>query len=482
MLKSPFNFVVKKNDGSIYDMHEIGAWVSYFHIYSPNVVLEKITVPGMPGSLVSDAREDERKIAIELQLEADSILEFDELKHKIFNIFFTKEKLTIIRDMYPNQEIYAYLEGEYDFDNITDMDGNVSLTLTMPTPYKYGPEKEVTFESSTSFDVEGTVETEPIIEVTLNGDTEYVAVSNGEEINMIGFPAKQEEIVTEWQTPTLITSGESLIGWTVSSDESAQGEAPIMGTIKSDGNHFYADNYGDDPSHWHGPAMKTSLKETLQNFRFDAGFLMRTTGVDQCGSIEIAILDANNQILCEFQMTKHFSGLDRYYGHVEVKGLQIVPESQVQLDNNFQGVFRLYRQGTRWEAFIWKIEQSGVWNLIANRVWNDTGSIALAKATQVQMRLFQRAGFPVCEQWIDDIQVYRLNDLNTNQVPIIGKAGDKVVFDHRNDNITLNGESIIKRKAFIGNYFKLHPGRNSIALEPADKIQSVKVRWHDKWR
>lgn len=481
MLKSPFNFSVKKNDGSIYDMQEIGVWVSYFHIYSPNVVLEKITVPGMPGSLVSDAREDERKIAIELQLEADSILEFDELKHKIFNIFFTKEKLTIIRDMYPNQEIYAYLEGEYDFDNITDMDGNVSLTLTMPTPYKYGPEKEVTFESSASFDVEGTVETEPVIEVTLKADTEYVAVSNGTDINMVGFPAKQEEIVTEWQTPIMITSGETLVGWTTSSDESAEG-TPIMGTLKSDGNHFYADDYGNDPSHWHGPAMKTSLSETLQDFRFDAGFLMRTTGVDQCGSIEISILDANNQIICEFQMTKHFPGLDKYYARVTAKGYDIISESQIQIDNVFSGVFRLYRQGTRWEAFIWTVEDSGVWNLIGHSTWNDTGNIAMAKATQVQMRLFKRANFPACQQWIDDIQVYRLNDLSANQVPIIGKASDEIVFDHRNDNILKNGESIIDEKAFIGNYFKLQPGRNNIAVEPADKIQSVKVRWRDKWR
>jgi phage-related protein len=482
MLKSPFNFSVKKNDGSIYDMQEIGVWVSYFHIYSPNVVLEKITVPGMPGSLVSDAREDERKIAIELQLEADSILEFDELKHKIFNIFFTKEKLTIIRDMYPNQEIYAYLEGEYDFDNITDMDGNVPLTLTMPTPYKYGQEKEVTFESSASFDVEGTVETEPVIEVTLNGDTEYVAVSNGTDINMVGFPAKQEEIVTEWQTPIFITSGQTLTGWTTSAEPSLGG-VPLGGELKANGDRFYADDYGYNPHQWHGPAMKTSLSEPIQDFQFDVGFRMRKTGNNQCGAIRISLLDASSVSVCNIEMTKHYGGVDTLYPQVLARGNVVLPESQGQVNSYFGGVIRVFRQGNRFTAFMWQIRDGdGVWVKLAETNWLDTSNVAAAKVTQVQIRLLQRADFPVCEQWIDDIQVYRLNDLNTNQVPIIGKAGDEIVFDHRNDNILKNGESIIDEKAFIGNYFKLQPGRNSIALEPANKIQSVKVRYRPKWR
>lgn len=439
-----------------------------------------ISVPGKPGAYVESTDIQPRYLKITVLLESKNFQELQKMKEDFAAWLVTDEPKELIFDDEPDRIYYAMVDGEARFEEIIRVGAGV-ITFVCPDPHKYGPEKEVTFKSSASFDVEGTVETEPVIEVTLNGDTEYVAVSNGTDLNMVGLPAKQEEIVTEWQTPTLITSGESLIGWTVSSDESAEG-TPIMGTLKSDGNHFYADDYGNDPSHWHGPAMKTSLKETLQDFRFDAGFLMRTTGVDQCGSIEISILDANNQIICEFQMTKHFPGLDRYYARVTAKGYDIIPESHVQIDNNFQGVFRLYRQGTRWEAFIWTVEDSGVWNLIGHSTWNDTGNIAMAKATQVQMRLFQRANFPACQQWIDDIQVYRLNDLNDNQVPIIAKAGDKVLFDHRNDNITLNGESIIKRKAFIGNYFKLKPKRNALSLEPADKIQSVKVRYRPKWR
>lgn len=439
-----------------------------------------VYVPGMAGAYLSDTDTDVRVIEQPIYIKSKTKPELRKLEEDLASWLITEEPAPLIFEDEPDRTYYAVVDGSLDIEEVV-RNGKGIITFLCPDPYKYGPEKEVTFESSTSFDVEGTVETEPVIEVTLKADTEYVAVSNGTDINMVGFPAKQEEIVTEWQTPIFITSGQTLTGWTVSSDESAQG-TPIMGALKSDGNHFYADDYGDDPYHWHGPAMKTSLSESLTDFRFDAGFLMRSTGGEQCGSVEIAILDANSQILCEFQMTKHYQGLNKYYARVTAKGHDIIPESQVQFDNNFQGVFRLYRQGTRWESFIWMVEDSGVWNLKGHNVWNDTNSVATAKATQVQMRLLQRANFPVCEQWIDDIQVYRLNDLDTNQVPIIGKAGDKVIFDHVNDNIMLNGESIIDKKAFIGNYFKLKSGRNSIALEPADKIEKARLKYLPKYR
>lgn len=440
-----------------------------------------IYIPGRPGALVSDTVTDVRVEEVHVEISTESEQELRNAAEDLSAWLITEEPGKLIFDDEPDRMYYAVVEGGFDPDEIVSK-GYGTITFIYPNSYKYGiEEKEVTFESSASFDVEGTVETEPVIEVTLNGDTEYVAVSNGTDINMVGFPAKQEETPTQWQTPIFITSGQTLTGWTTSAEPSLGG-VPIGGELKANGDRFYADDYGYNPYQWHGPAMKTSLSETIQDFQFDVGFRMRKTGNNQCGAIRVSLLDASSVSVCNIEMTKHYGGVDTLYPQVLARSNVVLPESH-QVNSYFGGVIRVFRQGNRFTAFMWHIRDGdGVWVKLAETNWIDTSNVAAAKVTQVQIRLLQRADFPVCEQWIDDIQVYRLNDLGTNQVPIIGKAGDKVVFDHRNDNILRNGESIIDEKAFIGNYFELQPGRNNIAVEPADKIQSVKVRWRDKWR
>lgn len=439
-----------------------------------------VYVPGMAGAYLSDTDTDVRVIEQPIYIKSKTKPELRKLEEDLASWLITEEPAPLIFEDEPDRTYYAVVDGSLDIEEVV-RNGKGIITFLCPDPYKYGQEKEVTFESSASFDVEGTVETEPVIEVTLNGDTEYVAVSNGTDINMVGFPAKQEETPTQWQTPIFITSGQTLTGWTTSAEPSLGG-VPIGGELKANGDRFYADDYGYNPYQWHGPAMKTSLSETIQDFQFDVGFRMRKTGNNQCGAIRVSLLDASSVSVCNIEMTKHYGGVDTLYPQVLARSNVVLPESH-QVNSYFGGVIRVFRQGNRFTAFMWQIRDGdGVWVKLAETNWIDTSNVAAAKVTQVQIRLLQRADFPVCEQWIDDIQVYRLNDLGTNQVPIIGKAGDKVVFDHRNDNILRNGESIIDEKAFIGNYFKLQPGRNNIAVEPANKIQSVKVRWRDKWR
>lgn len=435
-----------------------------------------ITVAGLPGSLLESTTTEIRTIEIPVTVVGKDRFEVRKLEEDLATWLIHEEPRELVFDDEPDRVYYALVNGSLDIDDIANF-GKGTLRFICPDPYKYGAEKEVTFESSASFDVEGTVETEPVIEVTLNGDTEYVAVSNGTDINMVGFPAKQEEVPAPPETQIFKTSGENLIGWTNSSPESL-GDAPMTGVLKSDGGKFYTDDYGNDPSHWHGPAMKTSLSQTLTDFRIDIGIKAQPTGANQAGSIEVALLDASNRMVTVLRMTKHFPGIDAIYGRVIAGGHDVIREDWASY-KWFEGVLQVYRRGNQWEAWIHAFNYG--FSYIVHR-WTDTTGVAAAPVTQVQVRLFQRGDMAVINQFVNDIIVYKINDLTANEVPIIGRLNDKFIFNHQNDIITKNGISVIAKKAFIGNYFKLQPGRNSIALEPAEKIQSAKVRWRDKWR
>lgn len=435
-----------------------------------------VYVPGMAGAYLSDTDTDVRVIEQPIYIKSKTKPELRKLEEDLASWLITEEPAPLIFEDEPDRTYYAVVDGSLDIEEVV-RNGKGIITFLCPDPYKYGAEKEVTFESSASFDVEGTVETEPIIEVTLNEDTEYVAVSNGEEINMVGFPAKQEEVVAPPETQIFKTSGENLIGWTNSSQESL-GDAPMTGVLKSDGGTFYTDDYGNDPFHWHGPAMKTSLSQSLTDFRIDIGIKAQPTGANQAGSIEVALLDASNRMVTVLNMTKHFPGIDAIYGRVTAGGHDVIQEDWASY-KWFEGVLQVYRRGNQWEAWIHAFNYG--FSYIVHR-WTDTTGVAAAPVTQVQVRLLQRGDMAVINQFVNDIIVYKINDLTANEVPIIGRLNDKFIFNHQNDIITKNGISVIDKKAFIGNYFKLQPGRNNIAVEPADKIQSVKVRWRDKWR
>lgn len=437
---------------------------------------EIIEIPGRAGGIITKEKIKVRRLNIPVRVYKKGFASLEDVEEDLAAWLITNEPKPLTFSHKPDRTYYAKVTGELVLDEYPEW-GEGVIAFICPDPYKYGPEKEVTFESSTSFDVEGTVETEPIIEVTLNGDTEYVAVSNGTDINMVGFPAKQEEVPAPPETQIFKTSGENLIGWTNSSPESL-GESPMTGVLKSDGNKFYTDDYGQDSYHWHGPAMKTSLSQSLTDFRIDIGIKAQPTGANQTGGIEVALLDASNRMVTVLKMVKHFPGIDAIYGRVIAGGHDVIQEDWASY-KWFEGVMQVYRRGNQWEAWIHAFNYG--FSYIVHR-WTDTTGVAAAPVTQVQVRLLQRGDMAVINQFVNDIIVYKINDLTANEVPIIGRLNDKFIFNHQNDIITKNGISVIDKKAFIGNYFKLKPGRNTLALEPADKIQSVKVRWRDKWR
>lgn len=451
----------------------------------PPRALGLLDIPGMAGAYVNELKRGVRKITVDIYLLSSDVESNSALIDTVADILDTDEAKEMTISSHPGVTFYALLADDTPLQNLSDgREKSASLNFICPDPYKYGVEKVTTFTDAGTVRVGGTADTNPVITVEINKNTTFVAVGNGDQINLIGNPVRQEQTTIDPETDIYIGKCDSLTGWTVASAISVEA-SDITGTMKTDGINFYTDTYGTAVG-WHGPAIKRSLGQAVQDFRFDTSFFIGKTGNGQAGGVEISLLDANSLVICKLAMTKHYGELNTLYSKLRAgtitSGHDVIDEfNQANFSGSFSGVLRMYRKGNLWTAQIFKLV-NGKFQTPITQKWTDKNGIAAAAVTQVQARIIQRGNFPVVNSYIGDIQVYKLNDPADNQIPIIARVGDIIEFDHQSDIIRKNGMDITKEKAFIGEYFPLVPGANSLIVEPAASIGQVEVRWRDRWR
>jgi len=145
-MKSSLNFTVKHESGATFDMHELGLWVESFHIYAPNAIRK--LAPHENGARLKKSKLGIRRVDTTIQVESNSMIDFDQKKHLIYSIFFTDQPFEIVRDLTPGKRIFVLYEGEYDIRNISNADGDFKLELVMIDPYIYGETHDLTLGSS----------------------------------------------------------------------------------------------------------------------------------------------------------------------------------------------------------------------------------------------------------------------------------------------------------------------------------------------
>jgi predicted phage tail component-like protein len=438
-------------------------------------------VPGCAGGYLNDKTIEPRIIEVPVMLKALNLADLQKVKEDLAAWLITENPEELIFDDEPDRVYYAVVERSLDIEEFVNI-GRGTITFICPDPYKYGPEKPVTFANTGVIPVNGTAETDPIIKVNITKDTTFVAVSNGDKLNMIGMPTKADQTPIAPETQVYNTTCNNLTGWT---SPTTTDDSVMAGTLKTNGADFYSDSYGSGTV-WRGPAMKTSFGTTVKDFRFDVGFSMATTAGNQAGGIILSLLDAQNKPVAKLMMTKHFGGTNAYYAKFragsQAIGYDIINETGKAVINKsaVSCIFRLWRKGNIWTAQIFE-KVKGIYQTPYTVNWTDSNGIATADVAQIQVQLLARAAFPVVDQRIADIVFYRENNVNADQVPIVARVGDVIEFDHKSDIIRRNGEDVSDTKSFIGEYFRLSPGLNTIVAEPADSISNVEVRWRDKW-
>ncbi|UOE96079.1 phage tail domain-containing protein [Alkalihalobacillus sp. LMS39] len=147
-MKSRLNFKIIYEDGKVFDMHNKGYWVNSFHILSPNFERETRENKASDGERLKRSKKKSRNVYVSFLIEADNLEEFEAKKHEIFNVFSTDNPFTIIRDITPTKKIEVIQEGEYDIENLTESDGEVTVVLKMLDPYIHGDSTSLQLSNS----------------------------------------------------------------------------------------------------------------------------------------------------------------------------------------------------------------------------------------------------------------------------------------------------------------------------------------------
>ncbi|MCU7525658.1 MAG: hypothetical protein HF308_14365 [Ignavibacteria bacterium] len=441
-----------------------------------------IEIPGMPGAHLDGTDVGVRQLDIPVLIESKDFAELKTMTEDLAAWLVTSEPKELIFDDEPNRIYYAVVDGTFDPEEIVRV-GAGNITFICPDPYKYGVDKISKFTNTGIVNVNGTATSEPVTTVTVSQDTTFVAISNGDDVNMIGMPMEVQQTAVSPLERKFSNDMGSLAGWVDS--VSVEGGV-ITGTMKTTGYSFYTDTYGANAG-WHGPAKKISLGSSIQDFQIDA-YVKQSSTSGKVGSVEVALLDANNNFVAKMTLTKRAGSSVANWvllraGNV-TNGYDILNTRGAKDSTwaNFDGMLRISRVGDEWNVYAALVDSKGVHSARAGATWFDTKNIATNPVTQVQVQLWQYGTTAATQQYVSDVKVFKVNVGDDLQVPIVAHAGDVIEFDHQNDIIRRNGEDIRKEKAFIGEYFELTPGANFIDVEPSDSIQSTEVRWRDRWR
>lgn len=438
-------------------------------------------IPGMAGALLESTDKDVRVISQPVSIMAKSKMDLRKLEEELVAWLVTEDPRELIFDDEPDRLYYAVVDGSFDTEELVNV-GQGTITFLCLDPHKYGFEKGVSFVDTGVFNVEGTIETHPNIKVEIKQDATFVAVSDGDKMNLIGRPIEATQQPFEREERKFWHQMNTLVGW---ADTTSVEEGKILGTMKTQGHSFYTDTYGTDAG-WHGPAKKISIGSVVQDFQVDA-LVRQLSRSGQVGSIEIALLDASNKFVAKILMTKRAANSAANYATLRAgtttNGRDIISTRGAYENTwaNFNGMLRISRVGNVWSAYVCLIDANGVQHTRDGGTWVDSNHIATAPIAQVQVQLWQYGTVPATDQHVDDIKVFKINSPGDNQIPYVARAGDIIEFDHQADIIRKNGEDITREKAFIGEYFSLKKSMNKIIVEPAAAIQSTEVRWKPKW-
>lgn len=445
--------------------------------------VETIETPGRRGARFRRKKYLTRLIELDVTLQGTSSADLREKIDELTVLLDKETPRTLVFSDEPDKTYYAILTGEPVEDNIRNFE-QFSLMFICPDPLKYGPEAIQDITGGKTFKVGGTSPTKPITEVTLTAPTTFVAISNGEDVNMLGEYVEADKTPYQRNVQVINDAMSTTTGWGATT---TQEDGIIAGSIKTEGGSFKPASFGTG-AEWHGPALKRPLSTSLQDFRIEVD--MSNTGgtTKNVGSVQIALLDAANQIVAKIVVIKSKSADKRTWVHIKAgkktTGKVVYqgygPSARWPWEH-FSGKIIVERVGNQWFARAARWSQAEGYNSSSEGRTIDTKLEAAAPITQVQVNFWQHGTKAVPNMSVENIRVFRVQE-RPEEIPYIAEAGDQITFDHVSGRVYKNGLDVTDEVAFISKNFELAPGTQTIVAEPEEGISNTIVRWRNTWR
>lgn len=390
--------------------------------------------------------------------------------------------------------VYYATLSELDIPDEESNDLICNLMMYCSDPYKYGPKKILTFPADiVEITNDGSAEADPIFELTAKKKATFAMVSTGDdeenEYNLIGEPADDD--VEKVDTKALIfTQNTSMDSWIYDGvNIDPQVGAVSKGTMTHDGTGIIVNDYGQIPSdtYGYGPAIIRELPESLQDFEIETIIDTKTDNLSDNFRVEIYGLDANMNILGKIGIKDSSGSLNERIGLARV-GQYVDSQTRYMIGkNNFRFInsgssltffIKWSREGNIFEFNIYRVVNGELENWVRRRFRDVSNNWqGELKYIQVYIRTYRDRANPSIAR-VNRLDIYKLSQATVDQTPYILYPGDKVTFDHRDEEVLVNGEF---RPEYMGvgmlgsSFFKLRKGKNILAVTPEDTFDAKAI-------
>ncbi|MYL56205.1 hypothetical protein GLW20_01640 [Virgibacillus halodenitrificans] len=442
-----------------------------------------IDVPHMDGSLESDDPVlDMREIEVRYKIKDSTNLGFRQRINRLNSLIQGSKKVLTFTD--EDMLFYATLQE----NNIPDETSNelvCTLIFACSDPYKYGPEQPHQFTDATLLTNEGTAEAEPIFELEVLAPVTFAMVSNGEEYNLLGIPTAVDEEVVDTKTLLLSEDGSTINTWS-SAGTSVDG-GDVTGTMNSDDAGITVPDYGTGVR-WHGPALMKEVTPT-QDFEVEAHLQLRSTKPNQVARVELYLYDETMNVLGKMAIMDNRVEVFKRFGEARV-GPFIGPHDNYLISSKnyaydwdfWFGMLRMTRVGNEFEFYITRIGTNNkhVWSI--KKTFKDLENKYAGKLKYVQIHIGKFGNNPRAYSGkFFSVTAYGLSQATVDQTPYIARPGDIITFDHKDDELLINGEDLKDLKDFGGSFFSLVKGENQLAVLPSGAF-NAKVKYRPRYR
>lgn len=331
---------------------------------------------------------------------------------------------------------------------------------------------------------DGTVPAYPVIRAYVHKPITYLAVVTEDRQVILGKPDTVEDTPTEKETQILYDQLRSLDGW--GPGVTVDGGV-ITGAFQSDGEDLRVQSYGTG-SQWHGPAVKKTLPEQLQDFRVIVWVSLYNVP-KKLGRLECYLLDQNDAVIGKVALLDKYPTTDDVWAEARAgawgPGYYFVNTHGLQAGvwNQYHGVMQIERQGNVWKAFFGKYSYSQKqFHTRWSAQYIDTqNKYSTPKLAAIQLHAGAYGTHTVADMWFNAVIVYRLNTVQPTQIPYIATAGDELVIDCARAAVYRNGYPAMDLLDVASEFLYL-PAKRSALIEvtPADAAV-VEASWRERW-
>ncbi|WOA61000.1 distal tail protein Dit [Bacillus mycoides] len=458
-----------------------------------------LKAPAKAGGYLLQTNTDVRTIKVPVILKS-SAATMQKTKEDLANWLVTDNPCELIFDDEPDRTYMAVINGEDSLEELI-FRGKGELIFICPNPYKLGAVQTKQFQNNVDGNLQadinnpGSVESNPVIDITVGAQSPFLDVWNGDDYFRLGYPTavktkvvKQDERLI-WDEMTNLTIWEAITG--------KIGIYKSSGAMKVwQGYAFTPNSYGTGANdEWHGPFMKRTIPNTsgvIQDFKLDVQMNFQSEHWNRMGKTVVMLLDANDNVIVELAMA------DEYMSHEMTTAQAIIDpgssrkwisdEMGMQSDtfNDFRGHVSVARRGKEWSFYFAKYRKNTeIDDASFVRRWRDDSDSNQMTSRPVAKIAVGCIAYgtnpPVDVAFIEDVKFWKINTLNVDETPYIFDVGDKIRIDTERSLVTINGKNVIGLKDIFSRFPSVKRGANAIIVRPYN-VGSAQITFREMYK